>query len=262
LNRNEKLYKEIFGCWHQFCHVLWRRRSMDNKKSNIKKGFAILSILAMALIIVLFIAYLPAVAQNEHPGGPGMGVGGFVDEDGDGFNDLLPDSDGDGVPDAIDPDSRGQHSDSLLIHQHGQDRGDSTGMGHRMMGDSLHLGGMHDHDGPHNGFDQGPFPGMPGMPGMPGQLPGEPGQYGPGDSTGHGGMHDGHRGDGDHHGGWPPPPPPPPDSGGMRGGKVAPSSGTIGGDHSSPAVNLEPLPSQRGGAISTDRGKTNPGQTK
>lgn len=30
----------------------------------------------------------------------------FVDEDGDGFNDLAPDRDGDGIPDRLDPDSR------------------------------------------------------------------------------------------------------------------------------------------------------------
>ena len=36
---------------------------------------------------------------------PGSGQGrGFVDEDGDGVNDLAPDSDGDGLPNGKDPD--------------------------------------------------------------------------------------------------------------------------------------------------------------
>ncbi len=32
----------------------------------------------------------------------------FIDEDGDGFNDLAPDRDGDGIPDRFDPDTRKQ----------------------------------------------------------------------------------------------------------------------------------------------------------
>ena len=36
--------------------------------------------------------------------GHGDGVRGFVDENGDGFNDLAPDHDGDGIPNGQDPD--------------------------------------------------------------------------------------------------------------------------------------------------------------
>jgi len=36
--------------------------------------------------------------------GHGFGVCGFVDENGDGFNDLAPDADGDGIPNGMDPD--------------------------------------------------------------------------------------------------------------------------------------------------------------
>lgn len=36
--------------------------------------------------------------------GQGNGVRGFVDENGDGFNDLAPDHDGDGIPNGQDPD--------------------------------------------------------------------------------------------------------------------------------------------------------------
>nr|MEE4268085.1 hypothetical protein [Candidatus Krumholzibacteria bacterium] len=54
-----------------------------------------------------------ALAQDTdpvtNPGGgfgPGDGSGEcqFIDEDGDGFNDLAPDHDGDGIPNGLDPD--------------------------------------------------------------------------------------------------------------------------------------------------------------
>ena len=46
-----------------------------------------------------------AIAQGpESPGDPAQGFCRFVDEDGDGFNDLAPDADGDGIPNGLDPD--------------------------------------------------------------------------------------------------------------------------------------------------------------
>lgn len=94
--------------------------------------------------------------QNGHE----IGVNGFLDEDGDGFNDLLPDSDGDGVPDALDPDFRGHGPDSANGYGPGQCMPDSGGPMHDRWSGEM---------GPH----------------------GEPGMYGPGDTTGHGGMHGG-----------------------------------------------------------------------
>ena len=48
------------------------------------------------------------VAQNSYGDmgeNPGSGQGrGFLDEDGDGINDLAPDNDGDGIPNGQDPD--------------------------------------------------------------------------------------------------------------------------------------------------------------
>jgi len=59
------------------------------------------------LMAVLFIA-LMAVGANAQDFGPGSdngnGVCQFIDEDGDGFNDLAPDADGDGIPNGLDPD--------------------------------------------------------------------------------------------------------------------------------------------------------------
>ena len=57
-----------------------------------------LAILAIAAITS------PVSAQTDGAGGFGFGVGGFIDENGDGFNDLAPDADGDGIPNGCDPD--------------------------------------------------------------------------------------------------------------------------------------------------------------
>ena len=167
-----------------------------NQKSASTARLALFS-LAMVLLSIFFFqpAFVPSYAQDT----PGRGVGGFLDEDGDGFNDLMPDSDGDGVPDAIDPDFRGHRADSSFMHQHMYGHGDSSGMMYRMMGDEFGHMEMH----------------------------GEPGMYGPGDSTMHG-MHgdsSGHHGGGGMggDGGMDP------DSGGMGGGGgMGPAPGKIG----------------------------------
>ena len=88
----------------------------------------------------------------------------FVDEDGDGFNDLLPDSDGDGIPDMIDPDYKGHSAESLYMHRY-------------MNGQTIEA----ERNQYQNMFNHG-----------------EPGQYGPSDSTHHG--QQGGEGSG-HHGG-------------------------------------------------------------
>jgi hypothetical protein len=46
----------------------------------------------------------PVLAQTDGGFDYGFGVGGFIDENGDGFNDLAPDADGDGIPNGLDPD--------------------------------------------------------------------------------------------------------------------------------------------------------------
>ena len=45
----------------------------------------------------------PVFAQAGS-GNWGNGPGAFIDENGDGFNDLAPDADGDGIPNALDED--------------------------------------------------------------------------------------------------------------------------------------------------------------
>jgi hypothetical protein len=172
----------------------------------------ILAIIA-AFMIFAFLECRPALAQGHNGGGSKVGVKGFIDEDGDGFNDLLPDSDGDGVPDILDPDSRAYHGDSLANGRGMHERADSTRMGHqRMVDDSLHVR-----------MQEGPGMFGPGGYGMgdPGQYHGEPGQYGPGDSSMHGGMCPDDS-MGGHHGGM-----------GPDGGGMGPGPQKIGGDNPS-----------------------------
>ena len=57
------------------------------------------------VLISMFALLLAGVAMAQDNGpGQASGVCGFVDEDGDGFNDLAPDADGDGIPNGLDPD--------------------------------------------------------------------------------------------------------------------------------------------------------------
>jgi len=114
--------------------------------------------------IIMVILPVNVQAQDDKSDKKEIKAQQFVDEDGDGFNDLLPDSDGDGIPDMIDPDFKGHSAESLYMHRY-------------MNGQTI--------EAERNQF-QHMF------------QHGEQGQYGPNDSTGHG-MHDGQGGS--HHGG-------------------------------------------------------------
>jgi len=175
-----------------------------NNNAATKTSRAIVCPLIIAMLFLLsFICSNIALAEN---GERQIGVRGFLDEDGDGFNDLIPDSDGDGVPNPIDPDWRGHAPDTISMRREMFERDDTAGaIRHNMMGPGYDFMDRH----------------------------GEPGMYGPGDTTGHGGM----RGDssGHHRGDWPPPDSgghhgdwPPPDSGGHHGGWPPPDTMGMG----------------------------------
>lgn len=72
----------------------------------------------MAAILVLMLAAM-ASAQDFGPG-QGNGVCQFIDEDGDGFNDLAPDADGDGIPNGMDEDYVRPEDGSGNMYRHGQ----------------------------------------------------------------------------------------------------------------------------------------------
>ncbi len=71
--------------------------------------------LFIALIIFALAGVVTAQTKKEETGkqaGRGKGKQGetarvFVDKNGDGFNDNAPDDDGDGIPNCIDPDFKG-----------------------------------------------------------------------------------------------------------------------------------------------------------
>ena len=75
-----------------------------------------LTLLALLAIILM------AAAVNAQGFGPGTGDGtcNFIDEDGDGFNDLAPDADGDGIPNGMDPDYVRPEDGSGAQHRYGQ----------------------------------------------------------------------------------------------------------------------------------------------
>ncbi len=72
-------------------------------------------------ILLLVLGFLliagPASAQSQGFG-QGTGVCRFVDEDGDGFNDLAPDDDGDGIPNGLDPDYVRPMDGEGRLHKH------------------------------------------------------------------------------------------------------------------------------------------------
>lgn len=63
------------------------------------KTFRFLTIVAFSFVIALTL--MPRVSMAQDVVGHGIG---FVDENGDGYNDNAPDSDGDGIPNGQDPD--------------------------------------------------------------------------------------------------------------------------------------------------------------
>jgi len=60
---------------------------------------------SLTLLVILLTGLLALTAQAQDLG-PGQANGRcqFIDEDGDGFNDLAPDADGDGIPNGLDED--------------------------------------------------------------------------------------------------------------------------------------------------------------
>lgn len=140
----------------------------------------------LSALAVLAIAAFgsPVFAQVDPAGGFGYMVGGFLDEDGDGFNDLAPDADGDGIPNGLDPDyapvcdgtgdglglqeRSGASNQDGFIYRQGYNYNHRTGTTGFGPGD----GTGNDGEGPGDGSGFGPGDGT-----------GEGGGFGPGDGT-------------------------------------------------------------------------------
>lgn len=138
------------------------------------------NLLTLGMAALLLALAPSALAQEDAPGTLAAAADAspcrFIDEDGDGFNDLAPDADGDGIPDGLDPDyapnagSEGnQYVWGLLGEMFGFGFGrDAEGIGNRhMYGPGDGTGGTGPADG--SGFG-------PGTDGNPGDGDGHNGQ--------------------------------------------------------------------------------------
>lgn len=130
-----------------------KMKSMDKHFNKIIKINMPKPVVLIILCFILLSFYaMPSMAQEKEKVKEKAKLQQFLDEDGDGFNDLLPDHDGDGIPDQIDPDFKGHSAESLYMYRY-------------MHGQTI--------EAERNRFQNQ-------------NRHGEPGQYGPNDSTGHG----------------------------------------------------------------------------
>jgi hypothetical protein len=124
----------------------------------------------LLLLVGLMAVDTPAaLAQDCDADGSAYGVGGYIDEDGDGFNDNAPDADGDGIPNGQDPDfvRPEDGSGNMYKNQGGLGEGNEDGFWKRWQ-KKLGLG-----DGDEGRGDMG--------------LRGGSGGHGPGNGSGNGG---------------------------------------------------------------------------
>ncbi len=148
----------------------------------------LLTVMIMLTAMSLFAIASPALAQGGG-GHWGNGPGEFIDEDGDGFNDLAPDEDGDGIPNYADEDYVRPENGQGPRPGHGMGEFvDEDGDGFNDLapdedGDGIPNYADEDYVRPENG--QGPRPGFGDRPGNGGNGP-RPGNGGPGPRPGFG----------------------------------------------------------------------------
>lgn len=120
--------------------------------------------LLVLLTTMLAVGAFAQDAESETNGGNGQGVMGFVDEDGDGFNDLAPDADGDGIPNGLDEDYVAPENGAGMMKRWGQDDIFGGSFGAEAQGNlyryevNSHFG-TGDHMGPFEGTAFGPHDG-------------------------------------------------------------------------------------------------------
>ena len=138
---------------------------------------------SIILLMAILLTALLAVGANAQDGGPrngeGNGVCQFIDEDGDGFNDLAPDADGDGIPNGLDPDYVKPEDGSGLMNRYAHQYGE---LFRRYFGEDVVAGEDGLHYGPGDGTGASGMMGDGGDGFGPGTGSGE----NPGDGSGEG----------------------------------------------------------------------------
>ena len=83
-------------------------------------------------LFAIFLAYTNITAQAKDPQPPAKHGKGFVDKNGDGYNDNAPDDDGDGIPNGLDPDYTGpKFQKNKFVDLDGDGINDNAGKGKR-----------------------------------------------------------------------------------------------------------------------------------
>ena len=108
-------------------------------------------LILLVVVLTVLLAAGASAQDNGSGGGNGAGLCRFIDEDGDGFNDLAPDADGDGIPNGLDPDYvKPEDGTGLMnrwVHRYGE-------LFRRYLGDDV-FAAMSDMDGNHYGPGDG-----------------------------------------------------------------------------------------------------------
>jgi len=106
--------------------------SGEIKKHSIKKEVNMKKVIALLSVLVLVFAYSNIGAQTQNPNPPAQHGKGFVDNNGDGYNDNAPDHDGDGIPNGVDPDYTGPKLQrNKFVDLNGDGINDNAGRGKR-----------------------------------------------------------------------------------------------------------------------------------
>lgn len=89
-------------------------------------------LVSLIALFTLLVAFSNVTAQTQNPTQPTQHGKGFVDKNGDGYNDNAPDHDGDGIPNGVDPDYTGPKlQKNKFVDLNGDGINDNAGKGKR-----------------------------------------------------------------------------------------------------------------------------------
>lgn len=89
-------------------------------------------LVTLVALFAILVAYSNIYAQTQNPNPPAQHGKGFVDKNGDGYNDNAPDHDGDGIPNGVDPDYKGPKlQKNKFVDLNGDGINDNAGKGKR-----------------------------------------------------------------------------------------------------------------------------------